>query len=73
MMQGGSMFLGGAIMWIFWILIAVVLIALLRALFNRSHRQDSGEASPLAILERRFARGEIDEGEFRARRRELLR
>jgi putative membrane protein len=52
----------------FWALIAVVAIAVVRSMRANSGRRD--EAARL--LETRFAQGDIDEQEFRARR-DLLR
>lgn len=45
-------------------------IIITRMLVNRSQQPSAGAASPrpIQILEERFARGEIDEEEFRSRR-----
>lgn len=50
----------------FWALVIWVVTSLARS-GSRDHRQDAG-----AILDERFARGEIDEEEYR-HRRELIR
>lgn len=62
--------------WFWLILLCVVVIALVVLLFTRS--KDAGSSSshrngtdPLGILEERFARGEIDQAEFEARRAQL--
>lgn len=72
--NGGGMFFGGAFMWLFWILLIVVVVFLIRLVVGRrgDTTADDGE-SPIQILERRFARGEIDEAEFKRRRAELER
>lgn len=71
MMQGTSMWLGGAMMWIFWILLAILVVAIIKAVAGRSSRDISDDDKPLMILKQRYARGEIDEHEYRARRRDL--
>lgn len=58
------------IWWIFWVLIIVVLVALLL------RRQSSGGSAasrptPLEILERRYAAGEISTQEFEERKAKL--
>lgn len=52
----------------FWALLAVVVVALVRGM--RDDRPRGNDA--VRLLDERFARGEIEEGEFR-RQRELLR
>ncbi len=56
--------------WIFWILLIVVLAVLL---FRRQPAAPSGSSqpTPLAILERRYAAGEISTEEFEERRARL--
>ena len=46
-------------------------IIITRMLVNRSQQSGAVASKPLQILEERFARGEIDEEEFRARRAAL--
>ena len=69
-MMGYGLFggLGMALGLIVWILVVAAIVWALFALFSgRSNRR---EETPLEILERRYARGEIDEAEFeRARQR----
>ncbi len=50
----------------FWALVVFAVVALFRA--SRDEREPSTKGrDPLAILDERFARGEIDESEYRAR------
>lgn len=69
--------MGGGMWWgmLFPTLVLAALIiggiVLFRTLSNRSEG-GSRSAHPMSVLEERFARGEIDEEEFRARRDELL-
>ncbi|MFD2512464.1 SHOCT domain-containing protein [Pontibacter locisalis] len=55
--------------WIVWIIVALVIFALFW--FIRRTRKNS--ETPLDILERRYAAGEIDTEEYKAKRRELER
>jgi len=59
-------------MWVFWILLIVVVIALVKAA-GQCTRSSPGtpDKSPMDILRTRYARGEIDEQEYERRRREL--
>ncbi len=69
-MMGYGLFggLGMALGLIVWILVVAAIAWALFALFGG--RPDRREETPLEILERRYARGEIDEAEFeRARQR----
>lgn len=70
-MGGGMMIVAG----IFWLLVVVAIalgvVYLVRSLTRAGGLRFGGDEA-LRILEGRYARGEIDEQEFRARR-ELLR
>ena len=71
MMYGnGWMFGMHFLWWIFWILIVVVLGAML---VRRRPGQSSGQAqsTPLEILKRRYAAGEISTEEFEERKARL--
>jgi putative membrane protein len=85
---GAGGWIGMLFMMLFWVLVIVGLVLLVRHLAARraaddSHRQWTavqGPATPepgrpqssaLQILEERYARGEIDQAEFRARRADL--
>jgi putative membrane protein len=68
-MGGTGMGIG---MRIFWILLIIGVVALLRALTGRNADTPvERRESPLDILKARYARGEIGEDEFRRRRDEL--
>lgn len=62
---------GSAMTWLFWLVVAAIIFVVARALTGSRHG-DLGE-NTLSILEWRYARGEIEEEEYRRRRRELLR
>ena len=65
-------FTGGGFMWVFWILVIVGIFFLAQAMVKGNSEPSSIEKeSPLEILGKRYARGEIDEEEFERRRKEL--
>jgi putative membrane protein len=67
--------MGGGFMWIFWLLIIFVIILLVKASSGNSasneKRANEQRETPLDILEKRYARGEIDEEEFQRRKKQL--
>jgi putative membrane protein len=70
--DGGWGFGMGLGMWIFWILLVVVIVVLIRVLSGAGNGPAApSQESPIEILRARYARGEIDEEEFRRRRHEL--
>lgn len=64
---GNSMFLGGGIfMFIFWILIIVLIVSILKGSFigdHRNSRQNKSE-TPMEILKIRYAKGEITKEQY---------
>ncbi len=73
MMGWGNMgWFGPIFMGLFWVLLIVLIILLIRWLLSSGHtgNQDHGRGeSALEILKKRYARGEIDKEEFEAKRR----
>lgn len=68
----GWMWFGGGFMWLFWILLIVIVVWAVKAMAGGgSGNPPSHEESPMEILKKRYARGEIDEEEFERRRKEL--
>ena len=67
MMSGDSVFMSGGFMWVIWIVILWVVILFLKNTMSSSNDSDS----PLQILQKRYARGEIDEQEYKRMRDEL--
>lgn len=63
-------FFGGWMMIFWWILIIAVVVVVIRALMKTKNQQDISE-TPMDILKRRYARGEIDKEEFEERKKEL--
>jgi len=71
MYDGGGMLFGGG-MWVFWILVIVAIIFGIKVAVGGNERNDNhAEESPLEILKKRYAHGEIDEEEFSRRRKDL--
>lgn len=68
--DGHYFFTGGGFMWIFWLLIIIGVIFLILNITKGSMTQPSND-SPLEILKKRYARGEIEEEEYERRRKEL--
>lgn len=64
---------GEGFMWLVWILIIAVVVILIKAMTNSSSRniQTPNDETPLSILRKRFARGDIGEEEFARRKKEL--
>ena len=74
MNDNGHLFYGGGYMWIFWILLVVGILFIISNMSQKNSNQSNIENdSPLEILKKRYARGEIEEEEFEQRRRKLER
>lgn len=72
MMEGGGG-LGMIFMGLIWLLILALLVTLIWFLIRKGSNatsQTSGE-SPLEILNKRFARGEIDEKEYEQKKKRM--
>ncbi|MCK5359099.1 MAG: SHOCT domain-containing protein [Gammaproteobacteria bacterium] len=61
---------GGVFMWIFWVFLVVAIFVLIKS-FAGSGSSASLPESPLEILRKRYARGEITEAEFEQHRKTL--
>lgn len=78
MMYGGGMgWFGGIVMILFWILVIVGLVFLIRWLIQNtqtgSGNGDGGSSGkPLEVLKQRYAAGEIDKQEFEEKKKDLL-
>lgn len=69
---GWGMGFGGIFMILFWVVIIVAVVTLVRWLASGSSRFDlPREKSALDILNERYARGEIDKEEFEQKKRNL--
>ncbi len=67
----GGMGFGGAGMLVFWLLLIAIVAIGLRWLVPGRTPRAGPEDTPLDILKRRYARGEIDQDEFERAKRAL--
>lgn len=68
----GMGFVGWLFMLLFWGLIIVGLVLLVRWLWNHGRPAAGGSDAPIEILKRRYARGEITKEEFDRMKQDLL-
>ena len=68
---GGGWF-GSIIMVVFWIVVIIGIVFLIRWLVQSGGHGARSEESALEILKKRYARGEIDKKEFEARKKDLI-
>lgn len=67
-----ELFFGWGFMWIFWILLIIVVAVVIRSIATGASRSDSAASeTPMEILKKRLARGEIDEQEYDKKRKIL--
>jgi putative membrane protein len=60
---------GGGIMWIFWVLLVVLILWVVK---TAAGQNSAGEQkSALEILQQRYAKGEIEREEFERKRKDL--
>lgn len=71
MMNYDGHFFGGGFMWIFWVLIIVGIFFLFQNIAKGNSGSSSDNETPMGILKKRYARGEIEEEEYERRRKEL--
>lgn len=70
--MGWGMGFGWIVMILFWVLVIVGIVSLVRWLSQASSKAGSAASThPLEILRERYARGEINHDEFEQKRRDL--
>ncbi len=67
----GSWGFGGIIMILFWVIIIIGIIALVKLLLTSKPAEAQLKDTPLEILKRRYAQGEITKEEFEEKKRTL--
>jgi putative membrane protein len=70
-MMGGYGF-GGIFMVIFWIVVVIGIVFLIRWLVQSTRGGAGSAESALEILKRRYAKGEINKKEFEQKKKDLL-
>ncbi len=72
-MYGEHMYgFGGVFMWLFWILIIVVVVWVIKAAASSGCNNPSEKRqTALDILKERYAKGEIDQEEFERKRKDI--
>lgn len=71
-MHDFTLFGGGWMMFVWWFLIITLVVFAIRAIMNSGQSsQIQRKETPMEILKRRYAEGEIDEEEFQRRKQEL--
>ena len=58
-------------MWFVWIPLVILIVWLIMRLSNRESYSQNREESPMEILKKRYARGEVSEEEFQQQRKDL--
>lgn len=71
MMNYDGHFFGGGYMWILWIVITVGVFFLIQNMAKGRGENSHDNETPMDILNKRYARGEIEEEEYNRRRKEL--
>lgn len=71
MMNYDGHFFGGGFMWIFWIFIIAGILFIFQNMAKGNSGDSSDKETPMDILNKRYARGEIVEEEYNRRRKEL--
>jgi len=72
MNDGSAMFFGGGFMWIFWAFILALFIwGVISIVLQNPNSKRFTDDTPLDIVKKLYARGEIDEQEYMRRRKEL--
>lgn len=70
---GNFTFLGPVLMIVFWVIIIVLIVYLVRggsrAMYKHTGHSDE---TALDVLEKRYARGEIDKKEFEDKKKDLI-
>jgi len=68
----GNMWFGGGFMWIFWIFLIVIIVWAVKAMTgNSSDNKNASQDSPIDILKKRYAKGDINEDEYKRRLKDL--
>ena len=69
----GGMWFGGGFMSLFWIFIIFAIVMLVRGMAGHANNssESNRDETPLSILKKRYARGEITDEDFKNKTKEL--
>jgi len=70
-MWGNHHFMGGY-MWLFWIIVLIVVVLLIKWIIDSTSQKNKNKETPLEILKKRYAKGEIDKEEFEQKKKDIL-
>jgi putative membrane protein len=71
-MMWGNHWMFGGYMWVVWLVVLIGLVYLFKAILGSPNKRTEDRAdTPLAILEKRYARGDISKEEFTERKKAL--
>lgn len=70
-MQQGYGIWGSIVMFVFWIAVIVGIVFLVKWIIDQSRTNQRRDESPLEILKRRYAEGEITKEEFEEKKGDL--
>jgi putative membrane protein len=62
---------GGGFMWLFWILLIIVLLWIVKVASGGGSPSSGSGKSALDILKERYARGEIDQEEYEQKKKDI--
>lgn len=71
MFDGHTYGMGGGFMFVFWLLVIIAIVWIAKLILSSGRSRHDSASSAREILERRLARGEIDEEEFERKSRML--
>ncbi|MCU7917050.1 MAG: SHOCT domain-containing protein [Candidatus Thiodiazotropha sp. (ex Epidulcina cf. delphinae)] len=69
--DGFGMGFGGGFMWLFWVLLIIVIVWVVKAAMGGSNSPSEKQKTALDILKERYASGEIDKEEFEQKRKDI--
>ena len=62
---------GGVAMIIFWIIIIILIVVLVKFIATQSSVRTERKETPIEIIKRRYASGEIDKEEYEQKKKDL--
>lgn len=71
MMSYDGHFFTGGFMWVFWVLLIAVIFFIIKNMNKGQPGSNMGGETPLDILKKRYARGEIKEEEYEQIRKKI--